>query len=188
MRSLIIPAILFLYSCSTSKGLDSSRLVQFDPDLEREIRDDINGDDIEDIVRLLPAAPGENHHVLEISLSQGETFRKYVIKNLVTSLSTPGASLEPLDNDSFKIVIDHSNAGNTAGLREYTVSWNGGSFIVSGITVSEYHQVNPELGGSCDINLVTGVGERNNKAIRIKGLKRDIASVDSEWLPKECKF
>lgn len=188
MRSLIIPAILFLYSCSTPKGLDPARLANVDMELEREIHDDINGDDIEDVVRLLPAAPGEKHHVLEISLSEKDKFRKLEIKNLVTSLSNPGASLELLENGSFKIIIDHSSAGPTASLREYTVAFSDEKFILSGITISEYHRIDPELGGSCDINLLTGQGEKNSVTIKIPGARRDIASLDSNWRPKECHF
>lgn len=189
MRSLIIPAILFLYSCSTPKGLDPTRLpAQIDMELEREIQVDLNGDQIEDTVKLLPATAGAAHHVLEISLSQKNSFTKFESKNLVSATANPGASLEVLENGSFKIIIDHSSAGPTASLREYTVSYNDDKFVVSGITISEYHRVDPEIGGSCDINLITGQGERNSRVVKIKGASRDIASVTSDWRPKECNF
>lgn len=189
MRSLIIPSILFLYSCSTPKGLDPARLTtQVDVELEHEIAFDFNHDGVEDTVKLHPPVPGSDFQELVISLSNKKEFDIVTSNQLVHAHTNPGASLELLENGSFKIIIDHSGAGRTAALREYTVSFDEGKFIVSGITISEYDRLNSELGGSCDINLVTGEGEKNSKAIKVKVAKRDIASVNSDWKPKECKF
>ncbi len=189
MRSLIIPAILFLYSCSTPKGLDPARLgSQIDMELDHEIAFDFNHDGVEDTVKIHPALPGSDYQELVISLSNKKEFDIVTSNKLIHANANPGASLELLENGSFKIVIDHSGAGRKASLREYTVSYHEGNFIVAGITISEYDRVNADLGGSCDFNLLTGEGEKNSKAVKITSARRGIASVDSEWRPKECKF
>ena len=186
MRSFIVPGLLVLMSCSTPKGLDPSRLpAQTDVELDREIVMDFNDDEAEDSVKLLPAPEGSDYHVLDITVSTGEKFQN---EKLVYAFSNPGASLEELDNGSFKVIIDHSGAGRSASLREYTISYRDKRFILSGITVSEYDRIDPNLGGSCDINLLTGKGERNSRPVKIKGQKLDLSKVNFEWLPKECKF
>ncbi len=189
MRSLILVPLLVLMSCATPKGLDPSRLpAEFEIEMEREIHADFNHDSIEDSAKLLPAPDKSDYHILEISLSHKNKFEKIESKKLVYAFSNPGASLEALDNGSFKILIDHSGAGRSASLREYTVSYRHDKFVLSGVTVSEYDRNDPELGGSCDINLLTGAGERNSKAIKVKIEKRELSSADYNWLPKECKF
>lgn len=189
MRSLFIPAFLILLSCSTPKGLDPSRLpAEVDMELDHELSYDFNHDGIEDVIKLLPAAPKSDYHELVISLSNKKEFNIMTNRRLVYAFSNPGASLELLDNGSFKIMIDHSGAGRSASLREYTISFRHEKFVLSGLTVSEYDRIDPEAGGSCDLNLLTGDGERNSKPIRTKISKQDFALVSFDWIPKECKF
>ncbi len=117
MRSLIVPAFLVLLGCSTPKGLDPARLPANDEmELDTIIHDDLNNDEIEDTVKLLPAPDKSDYHVLEISLSQKDSLLKIENKKLVYALSNPGASLENLDNGSFKVIIDHSGVGRSASL------------------------------------------------------------------------
>lgn len=189
MRSLMIVPLAVLVSCATPKGLDPARLpAEFEMELEKEIQVDLNHDNIEDSVKLLPGPENSDYHILEISLSHKNKFEKFENTKLVYAQANPGASLEAMDNGSFKILIDHSGAGRSASLREYTVSYRHNRFVLSGVTVSEYDRLDPELGGSCDINLLTGEGERNSKAIRVKIEKKDLSVADYKWLPKECKF
>lgn len=189
MRSLIIPGLILLAACSSHKGLDPSRLPAMDDfELETEIQTDFNSDKVEDAVKIMAPSAKSDYHVLEITLSQKNKFQKIENKNLVYAFSKPGASLELLENGSFKVIIDHSGAGRSASLREYTISYRDEKFLLSGITVSEYDRIDPELGGSCDINLMTGEGERNSKAIKIKGKKLELKHVSFDWLPSECKF
>ncbi len=189
MRSFLIPGLLVLLSCSTPRGLDPSRFpAQEDLELETEVQYDFNSDKIEDAVKIMPPSAKSDFHVLEINLSAKDQFQKIQNKNLIYAFSSPGASLELLENGSFKVIIDHSGAGRSASLREYTISYREEKFLVSEITVSEYDRIDPEIGGSCDINLLTGEGERNSKAFKIKGKKIELNSVSFDWLPKECKF
>lgn len=189
MRTLFLPALMVLLSCSTPKGLDPARLsAQLDMEFEHEIAFDFNHDGVEDTVKLQPPLPGSVYYELVISLSNKKEFDIVTSNKLIQANANPGASIELLENGSFKIVIDHSGSGRLAILREYTVSFDKGEFIVSGITISEYDRVNTEFGGSCDINLVTGEGEKNSKEIKIPSAKRGIASVTSDWRPLECKF
>lgn len=189
MRSLIIPAFLVLLSCSTPKGLDPSRLpADIDMELDHELAFDFNHDGIEDAVKLHPGAPKSDYNELVISLSNKKQFDIITNRNLVYAHSNPGASLELLENGSFKILIDHSGVGRSASLREYTISFRHGKFVLSGITVSEYDRIDPELGGSCDINLLTGEGERNSKPFKMKIVKKEISEINYDWVPKECKF
>lgn len=189
MRSLVIPAFLVLLSCSTPKGLDPARLpAEIDMELEHELVYDFNRDGIEDVVKLHPAADKSDYNELVISLSNKKAFDIISNKHLVYAHSNPGVSLELLESGSFKIMIDHSGAGRSASLREYTISFRHGKFVLSGITASEYDRIDPELGGSCDLNLLTGDGERNSKPVKTKILKKELSLVNYDWVPKECKF
>lgn len=189
MRTLLLPALLVLASCSSYKGLDPSRIpAQDEPVMDRQISADFNDDDSEDQVRLLPPGEGREYHLIEISLSDEKSSQKIRNEKLAYAFSNPGASLELLDNGSFKVIIDHSGAGRSASLREYTVSYREDKFVLSGITISEYDRIDPELGGSCDINLLTGDGERNGHAIKLPVKRREFEKVNFDWVPKECKF
>lgn len=189
MRSYLVPALLVFMSCSTPRGLDPSRLPSADEMiLDREIRTDFNHDHSEDSVRILPPSSGSEYHILEISLSDKKDIVKIANRSLVYAFSNPGASLELLDNGSFKVIIDHSGAGRSASLREYTVSFRDEKFILSGITISEYDRIDPELGGSCDINLLTGEGERNGHPIKVPVKRQLLEKVNFDWVPKQCKF
>lgn len=189
MRSIFIPAFLVFLSCSTPRGLDPARLpAEIDMELEHELTHDFNQDGIEDVIKLHPAAPKSDFNELVISLSNKKAFDIISNKHLVYAHSNPGASLELLENGSFKILIDHSGVGRSASLREYTISFRHGKFVLSGITVSEYDRIDPEMGGSCDINLLTGEGEKNSKPIKTKVVKKELSELNYLWIPKECKF
>lgn len=190
MRNLIIPAFLILSACaSPRKGLDPSRLpAQFEVELEREIVSDFNDDEIDDSVKILPAPAGSDYHILEISLSGKKGADKVVNTSLVYAFANPGASLELLDNGSFKVLIDHSGAGRSASLREYTISFRDEKFVLSGVTVSEYDRIDPEVGGSCDLNLLTGKGERNSRPVKLKAIHRELIHARFDWLPESCRF
>lgn len=190
MRNLVIPVLILLTACaSPRRGLDPARLpAQFEVELEREIRADFNEDEVEDSVKLLPPREGQNYHALEITLSRGNSVEKIVNQTLVYAFANPGASLELLDNGSFKILIDHTGAGRSSSLREYTISYRHKKFVVSGVTVSEFDRVDPHLGGSCDMNLLTGKGERNSRPVKMKPVQLDLLSAHFDWLPKDCRF
>lgn len=186
MRTFTVSALLLLVSCSMTRGLDPGRLPSADElVLEREISYDFNEDGIDDKVEILDPLPNSEFHRLKITLSGEKGLEN---TKLVYAFSNPGASLELLHNGSFKVIIDHSGAGRSASLREYTISYRKKRFILSGVTVSEYDRIDPELGGSCDINLLTGFGERNNHSIKIHGKRIGLSKVDFNWLPKECRF
>lgn len=189
MRSLVVSCFIFLAACTSPKGLDPSRLPAMDAiPLEREIQTDFNSDKVEDSVKIIPPSEISDYHTLEIHLSSKNDFQKIENKKLIYAFSNPGASLEVLENGSFKVIIDHSSIGRSASLREYTISYRDEKFILSGITISEYDRIDPDLGGSCDINLLTGQGERNAKPIKVKRERIELSSLGFEWLPKVCRF
>lgn len=69
-----------------------------------------------------------------------------------------------------------------------TILYKGGEFQIVGITYSTHDGLNPKAGGSCDLNLATGRGKRNNRPVTFRPMPIKVADWSDERMPGECKF
>ena len=77
--------------------------------------------------------------------------------------------------------------GRNRFARTLTVSFRKGAYVVTGFTYSYRDTLDPEAGGSCDYNLITGRGERNGKKVKVKAKTLPLASLEDGEKLYSCK-
>lgn len=81
--------------------------------------------------------------------------------------------LEALANGSIAVHSENSGIGRDRWEQTLTLAYRNGAFIVAGYTYSHYDTLDPDAGGTCDYNVLTGkatVGskERKNDPVTIR--------------------
>jgi len=94
------------------------------------------------------------------------------------------------DNGKGSLLIKSGNMaiGRNKWEQTLTVVYREKQFVVAGITRSEFDGLDPKAGGSCDLNLLTGKGKRNDKPVETKFPAKKFADWNDGDLPKECSF
>jgi hypothetical protein len=76
-------------------------------------------------------------------------------------------SLERTNKDSLLIKSENSAIGRDRWSQKLTVAYRNNEFILAGYTYESYDTLDPKAGKSCDVNLLTGKGEKNGKLISV---------------------
>lgn len=92
------------------------------------------------------------------------------------------------ENGSLLITSQNSSIGRNRWEQGLTVVYRENRFIVAGFTYNYYDTLDPDAGGSCDLNLLTGQGTVDDKPVRFS---REAVSIHafpdrSEELRKLC--
>lgn len=77
-------------------------------------------------------------------------------------------SLATNNKDSLVINSENSAIGRDRWSQKLTVVYRNNQFIVAGYTTESYDTLDPKAAKSCDINLLTGKGKKDGKAIEVK--------------------
>lgn len=99
------------------------------------------------------------------------------------------AALSIARNGSLKLTSSHIGIGRSPHEQTLTIAYRGGEYRVVGITRGNWDRVEPALSTSCDINLSTGRGMVNNRAVRRPA--RAVAVTAWSWdrsLPAGCSI
>jgi len=83
---------------------------------------------------------------------------------------------------------ENSAIGRDRWEQALTIARRSGEFVVLGVTYSSRDTLDPKAGGNCDINLATGKGTRNGKAVAIPANPIKVADWTDDSLPKDCRF
>lgn len=92
---------------------------------------------------------------------------------------------------SFVIGSEQTAVGRNPWERQVTVAFRNGAWVVAGFTHAHYDRLDPDRGGHCDVNLLSGGWERAARGQRQAG--RDgprafpLARLDQTWLPDVCR-
>jgi hypothetical protein len=97
-------------------------------------------------------------------------------------------SLEVSGNGSLLIKSGNEAIGRGRWTLTLTVVYRNKDFVVAGLTRDVRDTLDLKAGGSCDLNLLTGKGKRNDKSVETKFPAIKLADWSDEKLPKECKF
>jgi hypothetical protein len=93
-------------------------------------------------------------------------------------------------NPQGSLVVNSANdaIGRDRWSKKITAMYENGEFVVAGYTYSYHDTLDLSVGGTCDVNLLTGKGVRNNQEFRttLKPMNLKNWTEDSE--PKECNF
>lgn len=97
-------------------------------------------------------------------------------------------SLEVAGNGSLIVKSMNESVGRARWELTLTVVYRHFEFLVAGITYSYRDTVDPEAGGNCDLNLLTGKGTRNDKPVKVTTKVINVADWSEERLPEACQF
>jgi hypothetical protein len=114
------------------------------------------------------------------------------IKKDVVSSGRFGAIPSLAVNAKGSLVIGSSNeaVGRDRWSQRLTVLLRDGTFVIAGITYTARDTLDPKGGGSCDLNLLTGKGERNGKPVTgtLKPIELAAWTDGGDAMPAACRF
>lgn len=103
------------------------------------------------------AKPAENRLKLALSLPNA------VWGNL--SMFGQEPELVALANGSFTLTTKNDAVGRDRWRQSLTIAYRNFDFIVAGYTFTSYDTLNPDGGGECDLNVLTGKGKSNGQPV-----------------------
>lgn len=98
----------------------------------------------------------------------------------------PSLALNP--QGSLLITSGNDAIGRGRWQQKITAMYEDGTFVVAGYTYSYRDTIDLAAGGTCDVNLLTGRGVRNNQEFRTSLKPMNLADWTEESAPKECRF
>lgn len=96
-------------------------------------------------------------------------------------------SLESNNKDSLLIKSENSAIGRDRWSQKLTIAYRNNEFVVAGYTYNSYDTLNPDAGKSCDVNLLTGKGKKDNKAITVAKKSPLVKDWQNEGGIPECE-
>lgn len=97
-------------------------------------------------------------------------------------------SLSQNSRGSLLITFGNDAIGRNRWEQTLTVAYRNGTFVVAGFTYTSRDTLDPELGGNCDLNLLTGKGIVNGKTVRVRQQAIALEDWSDELFPEACVF
>ncbi|MEM7302516.1 MAG: hypothetical protein AAF468_15665 [Pseudomonadota bacterium] len=86
--------------------------------------------------------------------------------NVVTAGQVP--KVVALKNGSIAVTSENAAIGRNRWQQQLTIAFRDNRFVVAGFTHSYYDTLNNDDIGNCDLNMLSGRGKVNDKAVRFK--------------------
>ncbi|MBN8564147.1 MULTISPECIES: hypothetical protein [unclassified Leptolyngbya] len=182
-------------SVPSSKTSASSEIAM--PDIPQDkvisaVKADWNGDSITDRAILTVSEADATETDLLIYLSDPSQKSRLALskRNVAWRGAMYGTQPSLSVNPQGSLVINSANdaIGRDRWSKKITAMYENGEFVVAGYTYSYHDTLDLAVGGTCDVNLLTGRGVKNNQEFRttLKPMNLENWTEDSE--PKECNF
>jgi hypothetical protein len=97
-------------------------------------------------------------------------------------------SLEVSRSGSLLLKSGNDAIGRGRWEQTLTIAYRNNELTVVGLTYTSRDTLDPNGGGNCDLNLLTGKGTRNGKKIKASIKASSLKDWNTEELPKECQF
>ncbi|WDZ77870.1 hypothetical protein PWG15_05025 [Ensifer adhaerens] len=166
---LILPLLLLLPAvASAAEAIDPGRIVSAATgDWDKD------GDtDLALIIRPAEGSDEDNGVYLYLAGDSGALELKSAIPNKIWGqfdLVGQAPSIEALPNGSLVITSHNDAIGRDRWEQKVTVAYRNFEFVVAGYTHSSYDTLDPNNTSQCDLNVLTGKGKANDKAVVAKG-------------------
>jgi hypothetical protein len=98
------------------------------------------------------------------------------------------ASLAVNNAGSLQVKSGNDAIGRDRWSLTLTIVYREQEFVIAGVTFATHDTLNPQAGGDCDINLLTGKGLRNGKPVEARFTPIRLGDWSDEKLPQACKF
>jgi hypothetical protein len=89
---------------------------------------------------------------------------------------------------SLQVNSENIGVGRNHWEQTLTIVYRNHEFVIGGITYSSRDTLDPDAGGNCDLNLLTGKGTRNGKPVTVTLKPVRVTDWSDELLPKACQF
>jgi hypothetical protein len=89
---------------------------------------------------------------------------------------------------SLIVVFQNDSIGRDRWRQQYTIAFRGGDLVVAGYDYQARDTLDPNHGGSCDINFLAGRGTRNGKPIKLAAAPIRLADWTDQSAPPACTF
>ena len=98
----------------------------------------------------------------------------------------PELRLSP--TNGLQVYSENTGVGRDHWEQTLSLAWRDGQFVIAGITYSANDTLDPKAGGTCDINLLTGKGTSNGKAVKLAPAAVPVSQWSDDKLPAACQF
>ena len=182
--SLLMLSMNSFASTPTDQFIDPAKVVGF-------IAGDWNKDGGKDQAILVGPNNADNDVGLYIFLEDNKDTPKLAIfkPNLAWSGTmwgnTPSLALNAAG--SLQVISQNQAIGRNRWSQKLTIAYRENNFVVAGYTYDSYDTLDPNVGLSCDVNLLTGKGVKNKKAFKIAAQAIKLANWNEESAPKQCQ-
>lgn len=98
----------------------------------------------------------------------------------------PSLKLSP--SGGLQVYSENSGVGRDRWNETLSLAFRGGQVVVAGVTMHTYDTLDPKNTHSCDINLLTGKGISDKKAVTVAAGGIALSQWSGESLPAPCQF
>lgn len=155
-----------------------------------ELSADLNGDGVPDRVVM----SGEDDEVdVAVYLSEGGRLpdKPTLYKQAVGwkgAMAGTEPSMSATPRGSLILVFQNDSVGRDRWRQQLTVAVRNGALVVAGYTYTARDTLDPKNGFTCDVNLLSGKGQRNGKPFAVPTTPLPLADWNDTTIPPECAF
>jgi hypothetical protein len=149
------------------------------------VKADWNGDGFVDQAILVAGEPTETTLMVYFSGTTQPITKQNVAWRGEMYGTQPSLSVNP--QGSLVITSANDAIGRDRWSRKLTALYEKGGFVVAGYTYSYRDTLDPMNAGTCDVNLLTGKGIKNDKEFRTTLKPMPLAEWTENSEPKECQ-
>lgn len=155
-----------------------------------ELSADLNGDGVPDRVVM----SGEDDEVdVTVYLSEGgrlpdkPTLHKQAV-GWKGAMAGTEPSMSATPRGSLILVFQNDSVGRDRWRQQLTIAVRNGALVVAGYTYTARDTLDPKNGFTCDVNLLSGKGQRNGKPFTVPTTPLPLADWNDTTIPPECAF
>lgn len=155
-----------------------------------ELSADLNGDGVADRV-VLSGEDDEVDVALHLSAGGRVPDKPTLFKRAVGwrgAMAGTEPSMSATARGSLVLVFQNESIGRDRWRQQLTIAVRDGAIVVAGYTYVARDTLDPKNGFTCDLNLLSGKGQRNGKPFTVAIKPLLLADWDDTTIPKECAF
>jgi len=178
---LVLP---LLWPISVARAADGAALA--------EVVGDFNHDGVKDRAVLVRNPDGDDVDLAVYLSAGGKSVARPSLYKAALGWAGDMAGTQPelsLNKaGSLVIVFQNDAIGRDRWRQQFIIAYRGGELVVAGYGYQARDTLEPRHGGNCDVNLLTGRGERDGKPIKLAAAPVRLADWTDQSVPAACKF
>ena len=160
------------------------------PDIISDIKGDLNGDGTTDRAALITSIDTDQVNLVIDFADATGTLHPVMLKKAIAwsgAMAGTKPSLEQRKNGSLVVTSGNQAIGRNRWQQQLTIAYRNEQFVVAGYTYDAYDTLDQAYHFSCDINLLTGAGIKNQKHFKRAAKTTSLAEWSDNSIPEECR-